>query len=105
MEPITVAQLAMLLVVGFLLFRTQSGPPSHRGWRGFRRDPSIFPVMLEARARRRQAEWRAALEQPAVLVHPRRGPDRRRAGLVAHPLTSSLGAARAPTEGPSINRL
>ena len=29
MEPITVAQLAMLLVVGFLLFRTQSGPPSH----------------------------------------------------------------------------
>jgi hypothetical protein len=57
MEPITVAQLAMLLVVGFLLFRTQSGPPSHRGWRGFRRDPSIFPVMFEQRRRRRQAEW------------------------------------------------
>jgi len=55
MEPITVAQLAMLLVVGFLLFRTQSGPPAHRGWRGFRRDPSIFPVMLEARERRRLA--------------------------------------------------
>jgi hypothetical protein len=57
MEPITVAQLAMLLVVGFLLLRTQSGPPAHRGWRGFRRDPSIFPVLLEPRARRRQAEW------------------------------------------------
>jgi len=57
MEPITVAQLAMLLVVGFLLFRTQSGPPSHRGWRGFRRDPSIFPVMSDERARRRQQEW------------------------------------------------
>jgi hypothetical protein len=57
MEPITVAQLVMLLVVGFLLFRTQSGPPAHRGWRGFRRDPSIFPVMLEARERRRHAEW------------------------------------------------
>jgi hypothetical protein len=57
MEPITVAQLAMLLVVGFLLFRTQSGPPAHRGWRGFRRDPSIFPVMLEARERRRQPAW------------------------------------------------
>jgi hypothetical protein len=57
MEPITVAQLALLLVVGFLLFRTQSGPPAHRGWRGFRRDPSIFPVMHEERARRRQAEW------------------------------------------------
>lgn len=57
MEPITVAQLAMLLVVGFLLFRTQSGPPTHRGWRGFRRDPSIFPVMLEARARRRHGDW------------------------------------------------
>jgi hypothetical protein len=57
MEPITVAQLVMLLVVGFLLFRTQSGPPAHRGWRAFRRDPSIFPVMLEARARRRHAEW------------------------------------------------
>jgi hypothetical protein len=57
MEPITVAQLAMLLVVGFLLFRTQSGPPAHRGWRGFRRDPSIFPVMLEARERRRPPEW------------------------------------------------
>jgi hypothetical protein len=56
MEPITVAQLVMLLVVGFLLFRTQSGPPAHRGWRAFRRDPSIFPVMIEARARRRHAE-------------------------------------------------
>ena len=61
MEPITVAQLAMLLVVGFFLFRTQSGPPSHRGWRGFRRDPSIFPVTPEERARRRRAEWRARL--------------------------------------------
>jgi hypothetical protein len=57
MEPITVAQLAMLLVVGFLLLRTQSGPPSHRGWRGFRRDPSVFPVMFEQRTRWRQAEW------------------------------------------------
>jgi len=57
MEPITVAQLAMLLVVGFLLFRTQSGPPSHRGWRGFRRDPSIFPVASGERQRRRQAQW------------------------------------------------
>jgi hypothetical protein len=56
MEPITVAQLVMLLIVGFLLFRTHSGPPAHRGWRAFRRDPSIFPVMLEARARRRHAE-------------------------------------------------
>ena len=60
MEPITVAQLAMLLVVGFLLFRTQSGPPAHRGWRGFRRDPSIFPVMLETRDRQRQTEWQRA---------------------------------------------
>ena len=57
MEPITVAQLAMLLVVGFLLLRTQSGPPTHRGWRGLRRDPTLFPVMFEERARRRQAEW------------------------------------------------
>jgi hypothetical protein len=57
MEPITVAQLSLLLIVGFLLFRTQSGPPAHRGWRGFRRDPSIFPVALEQRARRRQSEW------------------------------------------------
>jgi hypothetical protein len=57
MEPITVAQLVMLLVVGFLLFRTQSGPPAHRGWRGFRRDPSVFPVMVEKGARRRHAEW------------------------------------------------
>jgi len=57
MEPITVAQLSLLLIVGFLLFRTQSGPPSHRGWRGFRRDPSIFPVALEERARRRQPDW------------------------------------------------
>jgi hypothetical protein len=57
MEPITVAQLAMLLVVGFLLFRTQSGPPTHRGWRGFRRHASIFPVMSDERARRRHAEW------------------------------------------------
>ena len=60
MEPITVAQLVMLLVVGFLLFRTQSGPPAHRGWRGFRRDPSIFPVMLEARERRHRPEWQRA---------------------------------------------
>jgi hypothetical protein len=56
MEPITVAQLALLLVVGFLLFRTQSGPPSHRRWRGFRRDASIFPVMADERARRRGPE-------------------------------------------------
>jgi len=56
MEPITVAQLVMLLVVGFLLFRTHSGPPSHRRWRGFRRHASIFPVMADERARRRDAE-------------------------------------------------
>jgi len=56
MEPITVAQLALLLVVGFLLFRTQSGPPAHRGWRGFRRDPSIFPPKPEERSRRRH-DW------------------------------------------------
>jgi hypothetical protein len=56
MEPITVAQLAMLLVVGFLLFRTQSGPPSHRRWRGLRRHASIFPVMADEHARRRDAE-------------------------------------------------
>ena len=56
MEPITVAQLAMLLVVGFLLFRTQSGPPSHRRWRGFRRNASIFPVLVDERARRREDE-------------------------------------------------
>jgi len=57
MEPITVAQLVLLLVVGFLLFRTQSGPPAQRGWRGFRRDPSIFPVTPEERAQRRRTDW------------------------------------------------
>jgi hypothetical protein len=65
MEPITVAQLALLLVVGFLLFRTQSGPPAHRGWRRFRRDPSIFPVMQEQRSRWRPGEWLRSGNVPA----------------------------------------
>ena len=56
MDPITVAQLSLLLIVAFLLFRTQSGP-SRRGWRAFRRDPSIFPVFTGDRAQRRQSEW------------------------------------------------
>jgi hypothetical protein len=56
MDPITVAQLSMLLIVGLLLFRTQSGS-SRRAWRGFRRDPSIFPVFSGENARKREAEW------------------------------------------------
>jgi hypothetical protein len=58
MEPITVAQLSLLLIVGFLLFRTQTRS-SRRGWRAFRRDPSIFPVFTGDRAQRRQSqsEW------------------------------------------------
>jgi hypothetical protein len=56
MEPITVAQLMMLLIVGLLLFRTQTGSP-RRSWRGFRRDPSIFPVFSGQDAKRREAEW------------------------------------------------
>ena len=57
MEPITVAQLAMLLVVGFLLFRTQSGPRQHRSWRGIRRHPGISPAAFEDRAEGRKADW------------------------------------------------
>ncbi len=56
MEPITVAQLLMLLIVGLLLFRTQGGP-TRRGWRGFRRDPSIFPVFSGEDAQRRESDW------------------------------------------------
>jgi hypothetical protein len=56
MEPITVAQLLLLLIVGLLLFRTQNGS-TRRAWRGFRRDPSIFPVFSGDNARRRESEW------------------------------------------------
>jgi hypothetical protein len=56
MEPITVAQLLMLLIVGFFLFRTQT-PSRRRAWRGFRRDPSIFPVFSGEDAQRRESEW------------------------------------------------
>jgi len=57
MDPITVAQLLMLLIVGLLLFRTHSGSTRRRAWRGFRRDPSIFPVFSGEDARRREGEW------------------------------------------------
>jgi len=56
MNPITVAQLSLLLIVAFLLLRTQSGS-TRRGWRAFRRDPSIFPVFSGDRAQRREGEW------------------------------------------------
>ncbi len=56
MEPVTVAQLLLLLIVGLLLFRTQTGS-TRRGWRGFRRDPSIFPVFSGEGARRRESAW------------------------------------------------
>jgi hypothetical protein len=56
MDPVTVAQLSLLLIVAFLLFRTQSGS-SRRGWRSLRRHPSIFPVFTGDRAQRRQSEW------------------------------------------------
>lgn len=56
MDPITVAQLSLLLIVGLLLFRTQSGP-TRRAWRGFRRDPSIFPAFSDDDARRRESEF------------------------------------------------
>ena len=56
MDPITVAQLMLLLIVGLLLFRTQSGP-QRRGWRGLRRDTSIFPAFTGRDAKRREAEW------------------------------------------------
>ena len=59
MDPITVAQLSLLLIVAFLLFRTQSRP-TRRGWRAFRRDPSIFPVFTGERAGRRRSEWQRA---------------------------------------------
>jgi hypothetical protein len=56
MEPITVAQLLLLLIVGLLLFRTQSGS-TRRVWRGLRRDPSIFPAFSGEDSRRREFEW------------------------------------------------
>jgi hypothetical protein len=56
MDPVTVAQLSLLLIVAFLLFRTQTRS-TRRGWRAFRRDPSIFPVFTGDRAQRRQSEW------------------------------------------------
>jgi hypothetical protein len=58
MDPITVAQLLLLLIVGLLLFRTQSGNGmQRRGWRGLRRDASIFPAFTGRDAKRREAEW------------------------------------------------
>jgi len=69
MEPITLAQLSLLLIVGFLLLRTQSGP-TRRGWRHFRRDPSIFPVFSGERAQRRETEWlrERARQIPAWVI-------------------------------------
>jgi hypothetical protein len=69
MEPSTLAQLLMLLIVAFLLFRTQSGS-TRRGWRHFRRDPSIFPVFTDERAQRKEAEWlrERARQIPAWLI-------------------------------------
>jgi hypothetical protein len=56
MDPITAAQLSLLLIVALLLVRAQSGS-TRRAWRGFRRDPSVFPVFTGDDARRRESEW------------------------------------------------